>query len=216
MNREPNPEAPSAVSLAGVGTGEPMEASAAAGTLPAPALVDEREELEALAAAARAEEPGAFDRLARVLSRRMMAFAWRSLQSPSLAEEAVQESLVRIYRFLHTYEERNFLAWCFTITHRVCCDLTKRERRQTRLQVLDVIGEPDMLETIHTRAALEQALAKLPEHLRTTFLLRQQGLRYEDVAKALDIRIGTVRSRLHETRRVLRAALVRSSDGELA
>lgn len=170
----------------------------------------ETDNLEALAAAARDGDSDAFDRLIRSVAGRLMAFAYRVLGDRPLAEEAVQDALVRIYRFLPRYKSKNFLAWAFMITHRACLDVIKRERRNPVPSEPARDREPatdDHTDRIDVRASIDAALAAIPEQLRTTFLLVQQGLSYEDVAGILVIPIGTVRSRVHEARRLLRILL---------
>lgn len=173
------------------------------------------EELEALALAARDGDARAFDGLVRGVGGRLLAFASRVLGNRALAEEAVQEALVRIYRFLPRYEPKNFLAWSFTVTHRTCMDVAKRERRSAGAEPLPPEGGvvEDPADAIDVRASVDAALARLPGHLRTTFLLVQQGLSYDDAAQVLEIPIGTVRSRVHEARRLLRAALAETLQG---
>lgn len=184
--------------------------------------------LEELAVAARDGDHAAFDRLVRAVSGRMLAFATRVLGDRTLAEEAVQESLVRIYRALPRYQSKNFLSWSFTVTYRQCLDLIKRERRSSgTIPAGDDQADfwaahgtsPDHADGIDVRTSVDAALARIPSHLRSTFLLVQQGLSYEDTAAVLDVPIGTVRSRMHEARKMLRALLsstFHASGGEVA
>lgn len=169
------------------------------------------EGLDALAAAARAGEPGAFDELVRRAGGRMTAYATRVVGDRAVAEEAVQEALVRVYRFLPRYRDGNFIAWALRITHRACMDALKRERRTGAVHEPPATHDPH--EATDIRAAVDAALATLPEQLRVTFLLHQQGLAYEDVAAILRVPVGTVRSRLHDARRRLRALLADTIHG---
>lgn len=178
---------------------EELEARAAAG--------DDAAALEALACSARDGATGAFDMLARRLSRRLMAVAYRTLGDRPLAEEAVQEAMMRIYRALPRYREGNVLGWSFMILHRTCADLRKRERKHRHAEVIDVASDADPIAAVDLRTTVEQAVACLPRHLCETFVLHQQGLAYDDIAGVLEVPVGTVRSRLHEARRVLRVML---------
>lgn len=166
--------------------------------------------LEALVVAARDRRPGAFDALARALAGRLTGFARRLLQDQGLAEEAVQETLVRVYRFLPRYREQNFLAWSFTIAHRACANIARRERRHARLHVDSkpyVAAGPDETDGVDVRMAVEDALSRIPQTFREVFLLHHQGLSYDDVAAILGVPVGTVRSRLFRAREALRAQL---------
>lgn len=184
---------------------------------------DDEQDLEDLVASAQHGDALAFDRLVRAIAGRLLAFASRVLGDRTLAEEAVQEALVRIYRFLPRYESKNFMAWSFTVTHRQCMDLAKRERRNAAapLQPEYISGagfaaqgpQRDHADAVDIRTSVDAALARIPQHLRETFLLVGQGLTYEDVAAVLQIPIGTVRSRMHEARRLLRALLATTMNG---
>ena len=165
--------------------------------------------LESLAAAARERRAGAFDALARRVGSRMMAYAVTILRDRGLAEEAVQEAFIRIYRNLPSYRERNFLAWSFTITNRVCSNLLRRERRHERLLVaLRPSHTHDPTQAISSRVVIEAALAALPLHFLQPFLLHEQGLGYDEIGVVLGIPIGTVRSRLFRARMALKELLV--------
>lgn len=172
-----------------------------------------RDELEQLAAAAQAGDPGAFDRLASVVSGRLLAYARGTLRDRQLAEEAVQEALTRIYRFLDRYQQGSFLAWSMQIARNVCVDVATREGRHRHLRAVAPdadIADPasgDEHRTVEARLRIEQALQTLTETHRTAFLLTVQGLRYEEIARITGVPIGTVRSRLFHAREQLRAQL---------
>ncbi|MBI4728111.1 MAG: RNA polymerase sigma factor [Acidobacteria bacterium] len=151
----------------------------------------------------------------RRLRPRITGFAIRVLGDRSLAEDAAQETFVRLFRFLPRYRpvpgrRDGFTAWCFQIAHNACLDVAGRERRAARALEAPPRAPADPIERADVRRAIEEALARLPEPLLRTFLLRQQGLTYEDVAKVLAVPVGTVRSRLHEARMRLREMLSRS------
>lgn len=165
-------------------------------------------ELEDLALGARDGVPGSFEELVRRLTPRVIGFAGGILRDRGLAEEAAQETFVRLYRFLPTYRSESFIAWCLAIAHNVCRDLMRREQRASRAATVEPDRVPDPMEAADVRRAVEEALDRLPDVLRSTFLLHQQGLTYRDVSVILDRPIGTIRSRLHEARRQLRRYLI--------
>ena len=172
-----------------------------------------REELEALAARAKGGDAAAFDALATVVSGRLLAFARGTLRDTQLAEEAVQEALTRIYRFLDKYQQGSFLAWSMQIVRNACMDVAVREGKHRHLRVVapdEDVANPatsDGAGTIEARIRIEQALATLTETHRTAFLLTVQGLRYEEIARICGVPVGTVRSRLFNARVQLRAQL---------
>lgn len=173
----------------------------------------ERDELEVLAAAAKGGDAAAFDALASVVSGRLLAFARGTLRDTQLAEEAVQEALTRIYRFLDKYQQGSFLAWSMQIVRNACIDVAVREGKHRHLRVVapdEDVADPatsDSAGTIEARIRIEQALATLTETHRTVFLLTVQGLRYEEIARICGVPVGTVRSRLFHARAQLRTQL---------
>jgi RNA polymerase sigma-70 factor, ECF subfamily len=176
-----------------------------------PAL--ERDDLEDLAARARAGEAAAFDRLAGLVSGRLLAYARGTLRDKQLAEEAVQETLTRIYRFLDKYQQGSFLAWSMQIVRNVCVDVATREGKHRHLRVVDEhqdVADPvasDRAQAVEVRMRIDSALGKLTETHRTVFLLTVQGLHYEEIARICGVPIGTVRSRLFHARAQLREML---------
>lgn len=169
----------------------------------------ERDELESLAERAQTGDPAAFDELARVVSGRMMSLAQGTLRDRSLAEEAVQEALTRIYRNLGRYERGSFLAWSLQIARNVCVDVAQRERRQQHLRLIGAeenVGR-DEIDSVDVKDQITLALGSLSEEQRTAFLLLLQGLRYEEIARIVGVPIGTVRSRVFHARAHLRHRL---------
>jgi RNA polymerase sigma-70 factor (ECF subfamily) len=179
----------------------------------------ERDEIETLAARAQGGDAAAFDQLASVVSGRLLAFARGTLRDKMLAEEAVQEALTRIYRFLGRYEQGSFLAWSMQIARNVCVDVAIREGKHRHLRVVtpdEDIADPasgDRALAVESRMRIEQALATLTEAHRTAFLLTVQGLRYEEIARICGVPVGTVRSRLFHARAQLRVSLADLVEG---
>lgn len=167
--------------------------------------------LARLILAARTGADGTFDALAEHISGRLMAFSRQMGLSNALAEDAVQETLLRVYRFLPNFSGGSFMAWCFRINNRVCCDLLRLERRQSAVPS-PTVETHDPIDASDIRTVVERALRAVPEERRVAFLLRQQGLAYVDIATILRVPVGTVRSRLHEARRQLRDLLSNEFD----
>lgn len=128
------------------------------------------------------------------------------------AEDLVQETFLRAYRGFHRFEPgTNIRAWLFTILHRARTDAFRRAGRspQTVEMVDDGPAVPAPQEALASGAEdIERALATLPEVFRVAVVLRDvEELSYDEIAGVLDIPIGTVMSRIHRGRALLRAAL---------
>jgi RNA polymerase sigma-70 factor, ECF subfamily len=150
-------------------------------------------------------------------------------RNPADAEDLVQESYLRAYRFFDTYEPgTNVKAWLFRIVRNTFINRYRAARvRPEEVDLEDVeagyermIDEaflaqrsPTSPERIVMDGILDQeiqeALDALPEEYRSTVLLGlAEDLSYKEIAAALSIPIGTVMSRLHRGRRLLQSRLV--------
>lgn len=147
---------------------------------------------------------------------RVFAVACRMLGSRAEAEEAAQEVFLRVHRALDGFRgDAKRSTWLYAITSRVCLNRlasgeTRIARARAREEALDALtsseADPAMvLEQRELKAALERALGELPEERRIVVVLRDlEGLAYEEIAQALDLELGTVRSRLHRARMELK------------
>ena len=144
--------------------------------------------------------------------RSLYATACRLTRNTHDAEDLVQETFLRAYRGFGGYTPgTNIRAWLYTILHRVHQDALRRKLRAPGFNELEDDGPP----VPAPQAALEQggedlvrALEELPEPFRTAVVLRDvEELRYEEIARALEIPVGTVMSRIHRGRAWLRQRL---------
>ncbi len=144
--------------------------------------------------------------------------AYRLCGNHDDAQDLVQEVLVRVQRGLATYQPGNLEGWLSRIATNAFLDDVRRRRRRP----LDLLPEPTALERMApaSSAADEQsALEHLPEHVQEALrdlpvdfraavvLSDVVGMSYEEIADALDIPIGTVRSRIHRGRSRLKRVL---------
>lgn len=162
---------------------------------------------------ARRGDRDAFAALVRTHGDRMFGIARRMLRDFDLADEAVQQTLVKVWRELPNLQDADrFEAWSTRILVRTCFDLSRSSRRATiRLVSLDMASEPatvDSSETFAQRDQLERAFRRLPPDQRAILVLRHYvGMAPPEIADILGIPAGTVRSRLYYAHRELRAAL---------
>jgi RNA polymerase sigma-70 factor (ECF subfamily) len=128
------------------------------------------------------------------------------------AEDLVQETYLRAYRAFDRFQPgTNIRAWLFTILHRVRTDSFRKAGRlpQTvELAETDPAVPPPQDALAQGGEDLARALAGLPETFRAAVVLRDvEDLSYQEIARVLDVPVGTVMSRIHRGRALLRAAL---------
>jgi RNA polymerase sigma-70 factor (ECF subfamily) len=167
----------------------------------------------------RAGEARAFEELVTTYQHRIFGVAVRMLGSAAEAEEVAQEVFLRVHRSVAGFRGQARLStWLYAITSRLCLNrLTSAERRHGRLgqEALERVASEGAdaaarVERTELEAALQDAIAALPEDRRIVVVLRDvEGLSYEEIAEALDLEPGTVRSRLHRARTDLKAKLER-------
>jgi RNA polymerase sigma-70 factor (ECF subfamily) len=157
-----------------------------------------------------------WEEVARSHGRFLYTVAYRLTGDHDDAQDLVQEVLLRVRRGLETYEPGSLEAWLSRITTNAFLDEVRRRRRRPLEVVPDlpeaVFGtdlDPDAtLARVRLPEDLQQALLALPPEYRAAVVLSDVvGLDYAQVADALHIPPGTVRSRIHRGRARLREAL---------
>lgn len=137
------------------------------------------------------------------------------------ADDAVQEALTRVLARTRGWAPIDDLrAYLFSTLHNVFIDATRREKRMpseflSEYALASLISPADQQKRLELRDTI-QALAKLPiEQREVVLLVGLEGLSYRETAKALDIPVGTVMSRLSRGREALRALTSRDSSRKL-
>ena len=142
---------------------------------------------------------------------RLYAIARLVLRDADLAQDATQDALVRAWRDLPTLRDvERFDAWLHRLVVRSCADIGRRRRRwRTELTVLrSEPAEPDRASALADRDQLERGLRRLTTAQQTVLVLHfYLDLAPPELAEALDIPVGTAKSRLHYAIEALRAAL---------
>lgn len=132
---------------------------------------------------------------------RLYALATLIARDRSLAEDAVQDALVRAWRDLPTLREpERISAWLARLTVNATYDLLRRQRRARQLRPLtdDSAAAADEATGVVDRALLEWAYGRLPAEQRAVVVLHYYvGLSLDEAAHVLGIPAGTARSRLH-------------------
>jgi RNA polymerase sigma-70 factor (ECF subfamily) len=193
------------------------------------ATADNREDDEldrlALERARRGDEE-ACRQLVQRYQRRVFALLSRMLGSRAAraaVEDLAQETFLRVFRALPGYDPAGparLSTWILTIATRLALDELARRRPATepleRLAALPGGARTDEgAERRRLGRAIEGAVAALPHDFRAVFLLREyHGLEYAEIGRALDVDLGTVKSRLARARSALREALAEVHDAQ--
>src|SRR5687767_8118822 len=166
-----------------------------------------------------------FESLLRNSYRQAYNLACRLTGNSSEAEDLVQETFLRAYRFFHRYDEGlPFTSWLYRIMTNAHIDSVRRKGRLKTLSLEQPTGigatswdlpdhesSPDrtlMRETMGEH--VQHALGTMTAEFRTAVLLADvEGMAYEEIAEVMQTSIGTVRSRIHRGRKQLRKFLTK-------
>ena len=158
-----------------------------------------------------------WEEIARDHGRFLYTVAYRLTGNHDDAQDLVQEVLLRVRRGLATFVPGSLEGWLSRITTNAFLDEVRRRKRRPLEVVADlperaigVDADPDeVLSRSRHPADIQEAIRSLPEDFRAALVLCDVvGLDYAEIAAALDIPPGTVRSRIHRARAQLRKALV--------
>ena len=149
----------------------------------------------------------AYERLYGMHSARLKSMAFHLLGSHADAEDAVQETFLKVYRSMRGFEGQSSLAtWLYRILINCCYDALRKQRRRA-----ETPPPADFrVETkLPLKVALERAVAQLNERQRIVFLLFEvEGLKHSEIAGILEAPEGTCRSWLFEAKRELKRMLM--------
>ncbi|MCH9736418.1 MAG: RNA polymerase sigma factor SigE [Actinomycetia bacterium] len=166
-----------------------------------------------------------WDELVRQHADRVYRLAYRLSGSQHDAEDLTQETFIRVFRSVKNYQPGTFEGWLHRITTNLFLDMVRR-RGRIRMEALPEdydrvpADEPNPEQIYHDSRLgpdLQAALDSLPPEFRAAVVLCDiEGLSYEEIGATLDVKLGTVRSRIHRGRQALRDHLARHSDPAVA
>lgn len=161
--------------------------------------------------------PPTWEEVVRDHSARVYRLAYRLTGNTHDAEDLTQDVFIRVFKSLHRFQPGTFEGWLHRITTNLFLDGARRKQRirfdglgenaddrlaSSERQPHDLIDDGEL---DHDVAAALGALA--PEFRACVVLCDIEGLSYDEIAEVLDVKIGTVRSRIHRGRSQLRQAL---------
>jgi RNA polymerase sigma-70 factor, ECF subfamily len=157
-----------------------------------------------------------WEEVARDHGRFLYTVAYRLTGNHDDAQDLVQDVLLRVQRGLATYEPGSLEGWLARITTNAFLDDVRRRQRRPVAPLSDdaervLPGGPsadEALEQAHLPEDVQRALVNLPAEFRAAVVLCDVvGLNYHEIAEALAVPVGTVRSRIHRGRALLRGVL---------
>jgi RNA polymerase sigma-70 factor (ECF subfamily) len=169
----------------------------------------------------RAGDEGAFQELVDRYKDLVFALIARTVQDRSRAEDLAQDVFLRVHRGLPYFRgEARLSTWIYRIVANVCAQTRGRGPRTTSLDALDAPdGSPARSRAmpstrdrqfgdLELRDRLEKAIARLPPNYRLLVAAHYlRGVQYEDLAEALELPLGTVKTQLHRAKQQLRRLL---------
>jgi len=166
---------------------------------------------EYLAAAARAGDRAAFNELARCWEKKLVRHAWRLTGDPEAARDIAQEAWGSIAAGLKRLDDSAaFPAFAFRVVTRRAADHIRARRRQRALHeaiAAEPVAPVELDDAAVSARALQSALAALPPEQRAAIaLFYLEDLRVAEIAVALDVPVGTVKTRLMAAREKLKTA----------
>ncbi len=145
---------------------------------------------------------------------KIYSFAYRLTGNPDDAADLSQEVLLRVRKGLPTYKPGTFEGWLWRITRNAFIDDVRRKKRRPVVPLFDstpagASPPPDVvISQERIDPSVQGALLELPVEFREAVVLCDVvGLSYDEIAEATGVALGTVRSRIHRGRKLLRAAL---------
>ena len=170
---------------------------------------------------------GAYNQLVNRFKDRLLNFIYRFVNDLDLAEDLVQDTLLKLYTHKDSYREiAKFSTWLYTIAANLArTELRKKKRRKTfsvtELSRDDrefIIASSDVdpsedLSSQNFEKSVQRALAELPDDFKTIIILRDiQELSYDEISKIVEVPLGTVKSRINRGRVKLQQLLKKKGE----
>ena len=167
----------------------------------------------------------AFEALVRLYEKKVYTLCRRMCPSDEDAQEAAQDAFLSLWRSAKSFRgDASLSTWIYRLATNACIDLLRRNKRvgervslddeETTFELVDAAPLPEQaLERKETQRLINEGLAALPEEYRAILLLREaEGLSYAEIADAMHLELGTVKSRISRGRVLLRNYLTASGN----
>ena len=170
-----------------------------------------------LIARLQARDEAAFEELIRQYEKKVYSLCFRMCGNAEDAEEAAQDAFLALWRGIDRFRQESSLStWIYRLASNACIDLMRRKKKgagsvslddeELFVDAVDPAPQPhEEAERRETQRLLQEGLLSLPAEYRSILLLREiEGLSYSEISAALDLELGTVKSRISRGRTLLR------------
>jgi RNA polymerase sigma-70 factor (ECF subfamily) len=145
---------------------------------------------------------------------KVLNLSWRMLGSEHEAEDALQEIFIKVFDRVKSYRgDSAFSTWVYRMTTNHCLDILRRRKILSFMgfeNVPEIQDKKDSEKAVNLgfSPVIAKALEKLPEKQKLCLLMREMDdLSYEDIALALQLSLGTVKSNIHRAKAFLKESL---------
>ena len=151
----------------------------------------------------------AFEQLVRENQNKIYAVCMNMLKDPHDAQDAAQDTFVKAYTRISSFKGASSVTtWLTKIAVNTCMDILKSRKQHLNIDDQYDLADEETTETVVEKnenvKAVRKALSELPPEFRTVIVLRHiENLSYDEIAAALDLDPGTVKSRLWRAREKL-------------
>lgn len=166
----------------------------------------------------------AFEKLIGRYEKKVFTAIYRFVGNYADASDLAQETFIRVYQSLASFRgDCSFATWVYRISANVCRDELRHRSRRRNISLEEMTSVPggkehpaggvrspeEIYECNELQHMVQECLHELPEEFRLVLIMRElQGLTYDEIAAALDISPGTVKSRLNRGRKALKQKFV--------
>ncbi len=172
---------------------------------------------------AQAGDLDSFNALVLTYQNMIYTLAYRIMGEPARAADATQEAFITAFRRLETYNGGNFRAWLMRIATNTCYDHLRYEKRRPATGLEDLVSEEfddgppiaddtptpeEAAQSAELSRAIQDCIQGLQDDQRITLVMSDvEGFSYQEIADAVGVQLGTVKSRLSRARSALRGCL---------
>jgi RNA polymerase sigma-70 factor (ECF subfamily) len=153
------------------------------------------------------DDKKAFDQIISIIQPKLLSFATNILKDKSIAQDAVQDSLINIIKGVSKLKDhKNFHAWIYQVTRNKCLDIIRKNKKYKKDCDLDAVAEPHSKASNHDE---QQDMARMirqlpPKQQNIIQLFYYDGFTVREIAGILTIPPGTIKALLFESRGYLK------------
>lgn len=151
----------------------------------------------------------AFHILYEKYNNRVYRFCLRMLGEDAAAQDAFQETFIKVYEHRTNFRGNNFAAWLFTIARHTCLNIIRARKDSESFNEEYHATSGAKFRDIGAKDFIEKAIQKVPINLREALILREyEECSYQEIAEILGIELSLAKVRVHRARIILRKLLI--------